>query len=313
MKKLLLVEDDLLILDDLQSLINWENAGYQVLTAVNGKQGVQKYIRHRPELVITDVKMPLMDGLEMMQTIHEMNPYVRFMILSAYEDYAYLREAIQLGASDYIRKPSITPELLLEKVEHLRESWEANAVSAWVQLKGSFRELYENMDRSPEDISEAVASMRELCGCFIAEDMLHPFQSYAEKTLGCELGDSADAFFARLEQALAPVQYSNSVFCAVRYIEQNFTNPTLSNADVAKHVGLSDKRLSVKFKEETGQTLNEYITMIRMDKAKELLAAGMMVYEVADRAGYSSPQYFSSAFKNYTGVTPNEFRGGAGK
>lgn len=310
MKTLLFVEDDLLILDDLSQMTNWEAAGYRVVTAVNGKQGLQKYEEYRPELVVTDVKMPLMDGLEMMQAIRKRNPYVQFLILSSYEDYAYLREALQLGASDYIRKPSITPALMLEKVDALHRAWEDNAVKAWAQLKGSFRELWENVARTPEETADAVSGMRELCACFSADDMLTPFRAYAEKTTGRSYG-SDDTFFAELLEALMPTAYSESVTKAVRYIQSSFSDPELSNAAVAAQVGLSEKRMSVRFKEETGQTLNEYIIAVRMEKAKELLAAGRMVYEAADMVGYRSPQYFSAAFKAYTGMTPNEYRGGA--
>ena len=308
-KKLLFVEDDLLILDDLRTLTDWKAAGYELLTAVNGKQGLQKYGEHHPELVVTDVKMPLMDGLEMMQAIRERNPYVQFMILSSFEDYAYLREALQLGASDYIRKTGITPVLVLEKVNELRRRWEENAVSAWVQLKGSFRELWENPARTPEETAAAVCTMQKLCGCFVKEDMLEPFRAYAERTMGRCFGTD-ELFFAELEKALLPSLYSETVTKALRYIRASLADPELSNAAVAGHVGLSERWLGVRFREETGQTINEQITAVRIERAKELLAAGRMVYEVAEAVGYRSPQYFSSAFKAYTGFTPNEYRGG---
>lgn len=308
-KTLLFVEDDLLILDDLTQLVDWEREGYHVLTAVNGKQGLQKYEEHRPELVVTDVKMPLMDGLEMMQAIRRQNPYVQFMILSSYEDYAYLREALQLGASDYIRKPSITPALVLDKVNELCRRWEENAVSAWSQLKGGFRELWENPLRTPEETSAAVRDMERLCSCFIAVDMLEPFRAYAEKTTGRGFGTD-EAFFAELEEALLPSRYSEAVTKAMRYIQVSLGDPELSNAAVAFHVGLSERRLGVRFKDETGQTINEYITAVRMERAKELLTAGRMVYETAEAVGYRSAQYFSSAFKAQTGVSPIEYRGG---
>ena len=308
-KKLLFVEDDLLILDDLRCITDWESAGYRILTAVNGKQGLQKYEEHRPELVVTDVKMPLMDGLEMMQAIRGENPYVQFLILSSYEDYAYLREALQLGASDYIRKPSITPALVLKKVNELRRRWEENAVSVWAQLKGGFRELWENPVRTPEETVSAVQDMRKLCACFTREDMLEPFRVYAERTMGRSFA-ADDRFFEELEAALLPSVYSEPVTTALRYIQASLGDPELSNAAVAAQVGLSERRLSVRFKEETGQTMGEYITAARMERAKSLLTAGRMVYETAEAVGYRSPQYFSSVFKAYTGMTPNEARGG---
>ena len=305
-KKLLFVEDDLLILDDLRSITDWDAAGYQILTAVNGKQGLQKYEEYRPELVVTDVKMPLMDGLEMMQRIRLLNPYVQFLILSSYEDYAYLREALQLGAADYIRKPSITPELMREKVDTLRAAWEENAVRAWAQLKGGFRELWENEARTTDTVSAALQAAHTICSCFGPEDMLEPFRNYAKKTTGRSFG--SDHFWTELEEALTPTPFSEPVTKAVRFIREAYGDPALSNAAVAAHVALSERWLGVRFREETGQTIGEYIIGVRMEKARELLAAGHMVYEVAEAVGYRSPQYFSSAFKAFTGKTPNEFR-----
>ena len=305
-KKLLFVEDDLLILDDLRSITDWDAAGYQILTAVNGKQGLQKYEEYRPELVVTDVKMPLMDGLEMMQAIRGENPYVQFLILSSYEDYAYLREALQLGAADYIRKPSITPELMREKVDALRDAWEKNAVRAWAQLKGGFRELWENEARTSETVAASLQDAQALCACFAPKDMLDPFREYAVKTAGRAF--SSECFWAELEEALTPKPFSDLVTRAVRFIREAYGDPSLSNAMVAEHVALSERRLGVRFREETGQAIGEYIIGVRMEKARELLASGHMVYEVAEAVGYRSPQYFSSAFKAYTGMTPNEFR-----
>lgn len=96
---------------------------------------------------------------------------------------------------------------------------------------------------------------------------------------------------------------------AVCYIEANFAQNGLSLQEVAKHVHMNPVYMSTLFKQEKNITFSEFILETRMKKAMQLLrAGGMKAYEVADRVGYSNPEYFSVCFKKYTGVSPVEYR-----
>lgn len=299
MTTLLFVEDDLVVLDDLATIVDWESEGYRVFTAVNGKQGLKKYEELRPQIVVTDVKMPLMDGLEMMQAIRKQNPYVPFMILSAYEDFAYLQDALRQGAQDYIRKTTITKDLLLEKVSMLKEAWEAAAENALTVLKGLFQEL---VSGSGTDLSR----MERICACFPSERVLLPFVSYMEKALEQPL--PRDGFVFRVLETQFLTAYSDIVTSAVAAIRECYPDPELSNTVIAARVGMSERRLAERFKAETGHTINDYITMTRIDAAKRLLRNQKLIYEVAAMIGYNTPQYFGSVFKQHTGMTPNDYR-----
>ena len=88
-----------------------------------------------------------------------------------------------------------------------------------------------------------------------------------------------------------------------RYMEQ------LSIASLAEEVYLTPTYLCVVFKQETGQTVNEYLTQIRMQQAKQFLAdPHIKLYDVCYKVGYLSPSYFSKLFKKITMMTPSEFR-----
>lgn len=96
---------------------------------------------------------------------------------------------------------------------------------------------------------------------------------------------------------------------AREYIEQHYTNPDLSLNDVAAHVNLSASHFSVVFSQETCQTFKEYLTEIRMTKARELLRmTALRSADIAYKVGYNDPHYFSSVFKKHTGLSPIEFR-----
>ncbi|MCD8116897.1 MAG: helix-turn-helix domain-containing protein [Oscillospiraceae bacterium] len=304
-RTILFCEDDLLVLEDLTTIADWAGNGYQTITAVNGRQGLEKFRQYRPALVVTDVKMPLMDGLEMMSAIHEENPYVPFMMLSSYDDYPYMREAMRLGAADYIRKTGITGPSLLKKVETLMQTRETIIAEKRTLLKGQLRDWLDGTLRDDSFPLEA----ESLCACFAPEELAQPLLSYLSR-LRPELTVKPTSSLSELLTMCRPSStlYSPPVQQAVEYIRTHLNDPVLSNPAVAQAVGLSEKRLGLRFREETGQTMNEYITAVRMERAKALLDNGLMVYEAAEQCGYSSPQYFSSAFKAYTGRSPQSWK-----
>lgn len=304
MNTLLFVEDDLVVLEDLATLADWEAEGYQVFTAVNGRQGLRRFEECQPQIIVTDIKMPLMDGLEMMQAIRQRSPHVQFMILSAYEDFAYLQEAIHLGAGDYIRKTSINRQSMLEKVNALARRWQEEASNALAILKGQFQELRAGA-------AADCGGMRAICAQFPPACVLEPFAAYAEKELAQPLPRD-QGLFDVLERHFARC-YSDVVDRAVAEIQARYGDCELTNADIAAAVGMSERRLAERFREETGRTINDHITMTRMEAAKKLLQSGHMIYETAALTGYSTPQYFGSVFKRCTGMTPNEYRTGEGK
>lgn len=93
------------------------------------------------------------------------------------------------------------------------------------------------------------------------------------------------------------------------YLEQRYAAPELSLNDVAAHVGLSPNHLSTVFSSEVGETIRDYVTRLRMERAKELLrTTNLSAAEVCARVGYNDPHYFSAAFKRATGLSPRHFR-----
>lgn len=104
--KLLIADDDEQIRSGMREGIDWAALDIdQVITASNGLEALQRFTEFLPEIVVTDVRMPGMDGLALLKRIKEIKPETRVVILSGYNDFEYLKKAIQLDAVDYEMKP----------------------------------------------------------------------------------------------------------------------------------------------------------------------------------------------------------------
>ena len=96
---------------------------------------------------------------------------------------------------------------------------------------------------------------------------------------------------------------------AVAYINEHYADCDLKLPDVLEHLGVSRSYFSTVFKEKTGQSFVEYLTNLRMEKAKEYLReTGLCTYEIAERIGFADPHYFSLTFRRRTGMTPRQYR-----
>ena len=113
MEKLLIVDDEEIELDGMAELIDWPSYGYELVgTAINGKRGLALIQEKQPDIVITDIKMPVMDGLAMIRAAQEQHVDTVFVVLSGYGDYEYTSQAMQLGIRHYILKPCDEAKIL---------------------------------------------------------------------------------------------------------------------------------------------------------------------------------------------------------
>ena len=119
----MIVDDEKMILEDLSTMIDWEAAGYQIIaTAFNGKQTLRKYRELHPQVIFTDIRMPFMDGIEMISEIRKTDEKVSIILLTAYEDFSYAKAAISLGITEYIIKSEITANSLSDLLLRLKNN-----------------------------------------------------------------------------------------------------------------------------------------------------------------------------------------------
>lgn len=118
MYKVLIVEDSDIIREDIKRLINWTKHGYELVTeARNGEEGLEMFRKYNPDIVITDIKMPVMTGLEMIDQIRKSNLHTQFILLTAYEEFEYAKKALYLDVHSYVLKHEVDDEILLGELE----------------------------------------------------------------------------------------------------------------------------------------------------------------------------------------------------
>lgn len=125
----LIVDDEPKLREGLRTFIDWESLGYRVVdTAANGKEALEKFSEYHPELVIADIRMPGMDGLQLISCLREQAPLLHILILSGYADFDYAKRAIFHRTDGYLLKP-VDEEELIEYLISIRTAVEEERAS----------------------------------------------------------------------------------------------------------------------------------------------------------------------------------------
>jgi len=122
--KVMVIDDEPIVCVGLRKLVPWEQHGFEWLgTAENGLEALRRIEDNRPDLIIVDCRMPLMDGLQLLREVGERQIPLKSVILSSHDEFMYAQQALQLGASDYLLKP---PDLgkFLEVILRVKKEWE---------------------------------------------------------------------------------------------------------------------------------------------------------------------------------------------
>ena len=121
MTSVLVVDDDAIMRMSLHMMIDWENEGFAWMgEAENGKEALKCIDEIHPQVVITDMKMPGMDGVSLIRELKKYRHSPEILVLSSYDDYELVRESMRLGAADYLLKVDLTAEKLLQALRPLQ-------------------------------------------------------------------------------------------------------------------------------------------------------------------------------------------------
>lgn len=123
MRKVVIAEDDRIIRRGLLETIPWDKNGITIVgDAADGEVALEIVEKEQPAVIISDIRMPFMNGLEMAKQMKLKSPYTKIIFLTGYQDFKYAQEAVQLNAFDFLLKP-VDSELLLEKVKEAGDKW----------------------------------------------------------------------------------------------------------------------------------------------------------------------------------------------
>lgn len=127
MYKVLVVDDEPTIREGLRTLVDWEAFGFRVVdTGVNGRDALTKYEQHRPDLIIIDIRMPGIDGLEAIERLRARDKRLHMLILSGYAEFDYARRAMSHRIDGYMLKP-VDEDELIDYLQRLRKTLDQEA------------------------------------------------------------------------------------------------------------------------------------------------------------------------------------------
>ena len=281
---ILVVEDNADLRKFLYSILS---PTYNVLLAENGKAGLVMVRKEIPDFILTDVTMPVMDGLSMIHEIKQDTTLnnIPVMILSAKASVEDQQRGFDEGVDAYITKPFSTPYLLgrIEAILTQRRNIQIDVI----------RKLKETGDK------DAIAALRILPAAAPL-----PALNQAETSAENEAVDpnSELAFIAAQMQ-------DRTMMRAFRFIVENAGNPELKIDDISNEIGMSRSVLYNKVKATTGMTPVDFVRHIRIKKACEMLRkTDDTLSSIAFAVGFTDPKYFSKVFKKETGIVPTEYR-----
>ena len=244
MYRVILVDDERLIVKGLSSVVPWAELGCQVAgTAYDGAGGLALIRQLKPDIVLTDIRMPNMDGLTMLAGLKSEFPRMQMSVLTAYRDFDYARQALNLGVCRYLLKPSDLEELKetvrlmvsrLDAMPRLREEEPENE---------SVREAGNHL------VKAAMAYMKEHCteqhlSLSDVADHVYVSQWHLSKLLNKETGQSFFDLLGSMRIALA---------------KKLLADPSLRIHEIAERTGFSDvAHFSRSFKKTAGCTPGEY-------------------------------------------------------
>jgi len=136
--KVFIADDDLPILQSLKNF-PWEQHGCRLVgEATNGEEAVEQCRQIRPDIIITDIVMPRMDGIELAKALKQCNPYVQIIIITSYRDFEYAKEAITLGVKEYLIKGVYTDEELILALNRAKEEFDKESYSLKYKNEADF-------------------------------------------------------------------------------------------------------------------------------------------------------------------------------
>ena len=157
MLKVFLVEDEVVMREGIKNNINWEQEGFSFVgEASDGELAYPLIQKTHPDILITDIKMPFMDGLTLCKVVKKEFPDIKIVILSGYDDFNYAKEAIGIGVEDYLLKP-ITKNAFLERLCEIRSRYE-HEKSQREYYEQFHREMQEYEQNSSRDFFEGLIS-----------------------------------------------------------------------------------------------------------------------------------------------------------
>ncbi|MDF2937404.1 MAG: response regulator [Paenibacillaceae bacterium] len=335
--RLLVVDDEPIIRSGLKKMVlDYPHGLESADTAGNGLEALEKIMLSEPDILMTDIRMPRMDGLELCKRVHELYPHILKVVVSGYSDFDYAQKCLEYGVKHYLLKPVTPPDLheVLDKLLHSGTpgfipasrylGWiERLEEAVWSLQQDEIRRLTEEWREHGAQLS--VQQLKELLGDVLSQlqrrftDKSRPLHRGIALPLE---GHTRPEVFTELEERL-----KNCIADLLAQRRGNFKDPMeeaktyidthlsleITLKEVADMVGITPTYFSALFKKITNETFISYRIHRRMEKARELLAVPhMRTVDIAAEVGYDDYPHFTKTFKKIYGQSPSEYRASLG-
>ncbi|GGD50189.1 response regulator [Paenibacillus nasutitermitis] len=344
MYRMMIIDDERMIHLSIRKLV--ETSGLPVVIAGEAEDGAEALNlleSVNPDIIVTDICMPEMDGLAFIQRAKDNRKSIHFIILTGHERFEFAQQALRYGVRDFLLKP-VNPDQFIESLQQvcsLLSDGEGRLLlqKEWLRrqqemVKNLTEQIWSaNEEAAGAAIEEVVEHYRnpgsdEYSAAQFAKDLLREVESELQRR-HFELSHTYagegqwpvedQASFDRMRDAVKGMideikgsrnlGSRNNILKAVKYIGEHYAREELSLKDVADSLGMSVPYLSRSFKEEMDINFVKYLIGVRMEKAKLLLEQGECpTTEAAYQAGFSDYSHFSKTFKKHYGLTPSDFR-----
>ena len=275
MIKILLIDDEVMIRTGIRTSIDWMSYGMEIAgEASNGQEGLEKAIELEPDIILIDVRMPVMNGLEFTKIIRERMPEVKIVIISGYDDFKYAREALHLGVSEYLLKPVGAEELIsilqkqcqeiveerdeLNRERALKNVFEENLVYMQSRFMNSIfkREYQEEADIAEKSKKLKIAFPQSAYQVIVIDiddfyliteslsdkerdDLKHMVKNIAEEVL--KPLTNSTVYFSEFDYLIGVIDLKNGMQSSVNGLYQEIRNCVKNYQRLTVTIGISNK------------------------------------------------------------------------
>ena len=344
MLKVLIADDDYNSRKCLAELIDWEELGYALVgEAHDGSEAYRLAVEFCPDVIVSDIKMPVLNGLELAKKLSEAVSNVTIIFISGYEDFDVARNSLKYNVADYILKPIDDDGIraLTDIVTRIKRERELNAHlnkllteksvenEMLYYLKSGERQYFIDFFNDFGECSECDLNMFNAV-CLRLISFLYDYieangikpdppvkdQLSVRKELE-EIRTQNEALSFTREMYLHIPLFGEKVKKhrnltvneVIEMVKKNFSSGTFGIAEIADNFAMSPEYIGRMFKRIVGQSLTDYINDMRLEKAVKLLQeSDMPVADISELVGYSGQNYFARLFKKKFNMPPSEYR-----
>ena len=330
MLKMIIVDDEKIIRETIYSIIDWSSLGIEVVAVCkDGIEAFDSIVDEYPDIVMTDIKMPGLSGLELIQKVQEAELTMEFVILSGYGEFEFAQTAMKYGVKHYLLKPSDEKEIIQVMqacIITCQEKIAARVDNLMIELFVTEECAEKNIQRkfftqlsNQQDVSLAKTQMIKMLMEAAKKEIysLNKVQ-IAEDIMAINSCDNMDMLIPCAEKIMTRIfsvepqhKYLDCVEKVMEYVGAHLSDNNLSLKWIAENVlFMNADYVSKQFVRQTGSKFSTYLTDLRIQAAKTLLLEEGLEspYLVAEKVGFgNNPQYFSQIFKKYTKMSPSAY------